>query len=175
LPFQACVEHCPTGAVFRIHGADRFAEALQAPPKRSTEIPSPVMERLSLSAAFAHPPVANKPGELEITLSRHGEGTPLFYRVPEPGVSELKFNYYLLAPDSVRIGKGGALQQLLVTKEHPEGSHSYALTFSKPGEVELTLCIYQGGLFLGRVPLSVAVTPTPPPPPKPVAPAPASP
>jgi CRP-like cAMP-binding protein/Fe-S-cluster-containing dehydrogenase component len=151
LPYQACVEHCPTGAVFRISGLTEFTNILRNAPPR-TAIRDEAEERIPLfvHAEFTHLPTAGRPAEIRVTLKKHPPGQPIYCRKPEPGVPELKLNFYLSTSDSIRIGRGGPLQQIILTPETPEGTLGYAVTMPKAGHEEMVLCVYQGGLYLGR-------------------------
>jgi len=152
-PYEACAHHCPTGAVFRLSGLTEFSDILE----NRTPAPRPngkvvIEEKIPLyvHAEFTHLPTAGRPADIRITLRKHPPGQPIFCRKPEPGVPEITLNFFLTTSDNVRIGRGGALQQLIVTPEQPEGTLGYAVTLPKPGREEMTLSVYQGGLYLGR-------------------------
>jgi Fe-S-cluster-containing dehydrogenase component/CRP-like cAMP-binding protein len=153
LPYQACVHHCPTGAVFRIDGDRQFGEALARPNRNGGNKPSGETVQLYVHAAFEEPPLAGRPSELVVTIKDEGPGLPVQCRRPEQGVAVMKLNMYLSAPDSLRIGGGGPLRQLILPIERLAGETDYAMTSRTPGKVDLELSVYQGGLFLGHTPV----------------------
>src|SRR5205807_2086455 len=83
-------------------------------------------------------------------------------RRPEAGVAEVKLNLYLAAPEAVRVG-GGSLRQLVLPLANPAGSVEYAVTGWSAGRQGLTLAVYQGSFYLGRLPVEAefALPPSP--------------
>ncbi len=159
LPRQACVESCPTDAVFRVDGDRQFRLALERTGRRNASPPDGLDRPLviGLCAEFASPPTAGKPAELVIRLLPEGDGTPIRLRHPERGVPHITLNFYLQADESFRIGGGGPLRQVELSLSDLRGSVDYALTQKTPGEYGLTLLAYQGGLYLGRIPVALTV------------------
>lgn len=152
LEFQACVYHCPTNAVFRLDGDRALGSSLECPPR------APVPERgtveLRVSSRWVRPPAAGRPGELEVHVSDHGDGTPVRFRRPEPGVHSLEVNLFLHVDDEVRVG-GGGLRQLRLPLDAPRGHVGYNVTFRALPETALSLAVYQGGLYSARHPVLV--------------------
>ncbi len=150
LPYQACVHHCPTDAVFRVDGAAQFARALAAvAPADQAGQHASEPRRLSLACALE----MRQPGrraELRVEVRPVGSGTPLFCRAPEPGVPEILLNLFLVAPDGLTIGGGGPLRQLRLAVDRPEATAAYTVTGTDVCAGALRLAIYQGGLYLGQ-------------------------
>jgi hypothetical protein len=170
LPFQACVQHCPTGAVFRVSGQREFARLLQpggAPDALAPRVPRTVY----LSAEFAAPPPTGRFAPLLVRASESGPGFPLTLREPENGETDIDLNLFLLAPDAVEVQGGrekAPLRRLTLGDGDAEGA-KFSVKCAKPGPQELMLCAYQGGLYLGRTPVQaefVAAAPKPAPAPK---------
>lgn len=155
LPFQACVEHCPTGAVFRISGPREFARLLQ-PGAAPVEAPAPRPPRtVYLSAEFAAPPATGRFSPLLVRASESGPGFPVRLREPENGESEIALNLFLLAPDMVEVQGGrekAPLRRLTIGASDEEGV-KFPVKSVRPGTHELMLCVYQGALYLGRTPV----------------------
>lgn len=160
LPFQACVKHCPTGAVFRLDGHQQFSSAMTAaaPGGLRGNRPSGEMRRLYVNARFAHGMQAKKPGELHLTVSPTGPGTMILAREPESGVLQTRLNMYLVAPDNWRIG-GNSLRQFKLNRDVMQGEDKYPITSPDAGQFTLQLAVYQGGLYLGRIPIPCPVEP----------------
>ncbi len=175
LPHQSCVKHCPTGAVFRVDGGVQFGKALNEPLRVGTGANRPSGNTIPLyvRAEFKNPMVAKKPGALEIHVRSRGPGVLLHCRETEQGVNEFRLNFYLVAPDNWRIG-GNNLRQMVMRRDLLHGEDKYPITSPDPGDFPLTLAAYQGGLYLGKVPIPCTVQKPPPPPPKPAAGAPAT-
>jgi Fe-S-cluster-containing dehydrogenase component/CRP-like cAMP-binding protein len=152
LPYEACVHHCPTGAVFRIDGGQQFSQALKKPAAAGSAGNAPQRELLSLvfRADFAQPPAPGRPSELVISVSDGGPGWEVKYRRPERGVHALVLNLYLSAPEGLRLG-GGPHRQLILPVEGPLGTVKYGMTSRGSGMQRLALSLYQGNLYLGRI------------------------
>lgn len=155
LPFQACEEHCPTGAVFRVSGRKEFARFLQpgAGPAKSPVQRAP--RTLYLAAEFATPPPTGRFSPLLVRVSESGPGMPVILREPENGASEIDLNIFLLTPDTVEVQGGrekAPLRRLTIGSGDDEGAR-FPVKCAKPGAQELVLCAYQGGLYLGRMPV----------------------
>lgn len=154
LPYQACVQHCPTGAVFRVDGDRTFTEALQHPVEEpGGNRPSGEVVPLYLTPTWAHAPVAGKPAELQITVRPEGTGSPIYCRRPEKGVGALRLNLFMVAPDTLRLGGGGALQQVALPTASLAGETKYPMSCRTAGTLALKLVVYQGGLYLGQLPI----------------------
>lgn len=151
-PYQACVQHCPTGAVFRVDGDLRFGEALAqpAPLPFGANCPSEEHWELYLHPEWSQPPVATRPAELKVTINGQRSNSRILVRKPERGVSDVKLNFFMVADDAVRIGGGGPTRQLFLPVQAPEGHTSYAVTCRTPGSQTFSIAVYQGGLFLGH-------------------------
>lgn len=154
-PHQACVHHCPTGAVFRVDGDRQFADALRHTSSNApdTNRPSAAPFPMYVRAEFREPAVAGKPASMDLSFHPEGPGHLLHCRLPEQGVSRVTLNTFLVAPEALRIGGGGPLRQHALTVDAPGGAIEYAITSRSPGGMDLTLAVYQGGLYLDRVPI----------------------
>jgi len=153
--YQACVDHCPTGAVFRVDGDQQFADVLrkmEAKGESQSHHAQSEPLRLFVRAEFAHPPIAGKPAELEVTVRSEGPGMPLVCRRPERGVTSFKLNMYLDAPETLRVGGGGVVRQLVLATNDPVNQAVYPVTHRTPGVTPLVLSVYQGGMYLGHLP-----------------------
>ncbi|MGV3723046.1 MAG: cyclic nucleotide-binding domain-containing protein [Actinomycetota bacterium] len=166
LPFQACVEHCPTGAVFRVSGRREFARMLgqstveQAPSPRSSRT-------VYLNAEFAGPPAAGKFAALTVRAADAGPGIPIQWREPENGSTEIELNLFLIGSESVEVQGGrdkAPLRRLRLTDDVRAADCKYNVKAAKPGPQELTLCVYQGGLYLGRTRIPAEFVAAAPPP-----------
>jgi len=157
LPFQACVEHCPTGAVFRVSGQTVFDRLLQ-PGGSVVEPPALRPPRtVYLTTEFASPPPVGRFSPLLVRASESGPGLAVTLREPENGDPSIDLNLYLLVPDAVEVQGGrekAPLRRLTVGFGDTEGA-KFPVKCAKPGPHELVLCVYQGGLYLGRVPVPV--------------------
>lgn len=172
MPYQACVQYCPTDAIFRIDGAEQFAGALDDRHQGGRRPPGEPFE-VYLEAAFKGAPAAGRPATLEVQVRGQGPGQRFTGSRPEPGVPRLPVNVYLHAADEVGIG-GGALRQFVVAPDAAAGEEEYRVTLPKAGPQSITFCVYQGGLYLGRHTLEFEVAPPPPKPTPPPKPAPAA-
>lgn len=152
LPFQACVEHCPTGAVFRVSGQREFARLLGRHPAETTPEPRP-SRTVYLNAEFAAPPAAGRFAALTVRAADAGPGLPIKWREPENGSREIELNLFLIGSETVEVQGGqdkAPLRRLRLTDEARTADCKYNVKAAKPGPQELTLCVYQGGLYLGR-------------------------
>lgn len=152
LPYQACVHHCPTGAVFRLDGMGQFSHALANPQPADHDANRPAADlvRRYVHVEFPAPLVAGKPGELEVAVREQPPGLPIHLRMPERGVYQVKLNFFLHAPETLRIGGGGPLRQMALPVDNPRGVATYAMTHRTAGPLEMELCVYHGGLYLGH-------------------------
>jgi hypothetical protein len=147
---QACVHHCPTGAVFRIDGNDAFEELLERP----TQYPAASSLPLWVETRIENEPQPGRPAVLHATIRTEPAGLPLVCRRPESGVGSLVLNFYLEAPDDLRVG-GGELRQATVPLSAPAGHAEYSLTGKGSGPFSVRLSVYQGGLYLGHTSIEV--------------------
>jgi hypothetical protein len=150
LPFEACVHHCPTGAVFRFDGRQHLEAPLARLAERARSCPEAPWT-LSLRASFRTPPQAKRPAVLELALGERTEGVPVLFYRPEPGVGELVVNVFLTAP-GVNVG-GGPTRQMRLPLEGGAASAEYQMTAPSPGARSLQLSLYQGGFYVGSVPV----------------------
>jgi len=168
LPFQACVEHCPTGAVFRVSGRREFARMLeQAPAERLS--PPRATRTVFLNAELAAPAAAGRFTALTVRADLTGPGVPIEWREPEHGSSEIELNLFLMGSDTVEVqgGKDKApLRRLRLTDDVRAADCKYNVKAARPGTEELTLCVYQGGLYLGRTRIPAEFVAPPPAAPK---------
>jgi CRP-like cAMP-binding protein/Fe-S-cluster-containing dehydrogenase component len=153
-PFEACVHHCPTGAVFRFDGQQHLSERMQGLQHLGAGR-APDAWPLYFHAAFETAPLlAKKPAVLRLTLTDQPVGMPVTFRRPEPGVKEVVVNVYLTA-ESLSVGGGQTRQMRLpLTLEPAAGRREeYPVTASTPGPRTLRLSLYQGGFYLKTLPL----------------------
>jgi CRP-like cAMP-binding protein/Fe-S-cluster-containing hydrogenase component 2 len=152
-PYEACVHHCPTGAVFRFDGQqhlDAQLEGLQRTGKGRAPEPWP----LYLHAAFSSPTLpVKKPVVLKLTLTDQAIGIPIPFRRPEAGVKEALVNIFLTAPE-LNVG-GGQMRQLRLPLPPKTITEECQMTAPTPGARTLRLSVYQGGLYLKTVPVAV--------------------
>lgn len=99
-------------------------------------------------------------------MSDQGPGIPVQWREPENGSPHVDLNLYLAAPEAVEVqgGKDKApLRRLRLTEEIRSADCKYNVKAARPGLQEMLLCAYQGGLYLGRIPIGAEFAPAPAP------------
>lgn len=159
LPYEACAEHCPTGAVFRIDGDRQFQlvvdKGAEAGRELGSEANRPTTDTIDLYVEphWEAPTLAGpRPVELKVVVRTSGRGTPIRVRRPEQGVTDIELNFYLHAPD-MRLG-GGSLRQLRLpvdTLAPRDGDNpKYSIGSRTPMSLNLPLLVFQGGQYLGR-------------------------
>jgi Fe-S-cluster-containing hydrogenase component 2 len=151
LPFEACVHHCPTGAVFRFDGQQHLEGPLVQLMEQARSYPEAPWP-LRLRAAFRTPPQAKRPAVLELSLGEQVDGASVLFYRPEPGVDDLVANVFLTVP-GVNVG-GGPTRQLRLSVDGGEATAEYQMTAPSPGARSLQLSLYQGGFYVGTVPVA---------------------
>jgi hypothetical protein len=122
-----------------------------------------------LNAEFAAPPAVGKFAALTVRAADEGPGIPIQWREPENGSTEIELNLFLIGSESVEVQGGrdkAPLRRLRLSDDMPMADCKYNVKAAKPGAQELTLCVYQGGLYLGRTRIPAEFVAAAPPPAK---------
>ena len=178
---EACVEHCPTGAVFRLD----LTEVKPSGTAVTTCVKTPGKIGFDLECWAPRNPQAGTKPSIRLCVAGDGSGLRItsegagadlasgerrvsrsrfWTYAPEDGTEILTLNFYLRAVPDLHValvGDAPPLRQLDVPCEGPlHGSVSFPVTCGSEGAKEAEVFVYHGGLYLGVLPVSFTVVPS---------------